>query len=163
MAKYEAANYERAMGPQRITFSGVPTTSHFARVLIAADYRMKRLGMGFEAAPISGLPSYLSYVSATAGGMSSSTPRWWLEPKYESVLRDAAGLAWELRGGSVKALTEQDWLTASGDRKHSGHPNRLAQLWADNMTTHYNELVQRSLSSAISAIAWNWRLSAPCW
>ena len=37
-------------------------------------------------------------VSGTGRGMSNMMQRWWLEPKYEAVLRDAAGLAWELRG-----------------------------------------------------------------
>ena len=49
-------------------------------------------------------------------------------------------LAWEIRGGSVKALTEQGYLAASGAVKHTGKANRLAPVWADNMTTHYDEL-----------------------
>ena len=78
-----AANIEQALGPQQITFSGVPPTSHFARVLVAADYRMKRLAMGFEPSPVRGLPSFLQMISAGGKGMSNMLPRWWLEPKYE--------------------------------------------------------------------------------
>jgi hypothetical protein len=36
---------KEAFGPQKITITGVPANSHFARVLTAADYRMKRLAM----------------------------------------------------------------------------------------------------------------------
>jgi len=50
------------LGPQRITVTGVPATSNFARVMVAADYRMKRLAMDFEPAPIRGLPSFLQMV-----------------------------------------------------------------------------------------------------
>ena len=72
--------------------------------------------------------------------MTNMLPRWWLEPKYEGLLRDADGLAWELRGGSVKAMTEEDFLAASGKREHTGKANPLAQKWADKMTEHYEEL-----------------------
>jgi hypothetical protein len=129
---------ESALGMQRISVHGVPDTSHFARVLVAADYRMKRLAMNFDPSPIHGLSSYLQMVRATARSVVS--PRFWLEPKYEALLRDADGLAWELRGSGVKAMTEEDFLTANGSMQHSGKASRTAQAWADNMTDKYAEL-----------------------
>lgn len=39
---------ETAVGPQTVTVGGVPADSRFAHVLVAADYRMKRIGMGFD-------------------------------------------------------------------------------------------------------------------
>ena len=120
--------------------ASVPTTSHFAHVLVAADYRMKRLAMGFDPPPIRGLPSFLHMIERRRQGHEQHVPRWWLEPKYESLLRDAEGLAWELRGGSVKAMTEEDFFTALGDREHTGKASPLAKKWADNMTAKYDEL-----------------------
>ncbi len=131
-----AAGAEKAMGQQNITLRNVPPTSHFARVLVAADYRMKRLGMGFEKAPIQGLPSFLAMVRSNR----TLLPRWWLEPNYEPLVRSPDGLAWELRGGSVKAMTEDDFLTSTGNVKHSGKASPMAQKWADNMTEKYDEL-----------------------
>jgi hypothetical protein len=131
-----AAGAERAMGPQKITLNNVPPTTHFARVLVAADYRMKRLGMGFEPAPIRGLPSFLQMMKGTG----TLLPRWWLEPNYEPLLRSPDGLAWELRGASVRAMTEEDFLNAAGIVEHSGKANPTAQKWADNMTEKYDEL-----------------------
>ena len=52
---------EEAVGPQTITVTGVPDTSHFARVIVAADFRMKRLAMNFEPAPVDGMPSFLRH------------------------------------------------------------------------------------------------------
>jgi hypothetical protein len=72
--------------------------------------------------------------------MSNMTQRWWLEPKYASLLRDPAGLAWEISGSSVKCMTEEDFVAASGNREHQGHVCPLAQKWANNMTAHYDEL-----------------------
>ena len=134
------ATIEEVLGPQRISVTGVPPTSHFARVLVAADYRMKRLGMGFEPSPVDGLRSYVSMIKLSGRAMSGLGPRWWLEPNYEPLLRTADGLAWELRGGSVKAMTEQDFLTATGVQRGTGKANPAAQEWAENMTQKYDEL-----------------------
>jgi hypothetical protein len=140
MGPNTAAGIEQVLGLQQITVSGVPAGSHFARVLVAADYRMKRIAMNFEPAPVRGLPSFLHMMTATGKGMSNMLPRWWLEPKYDSLLRDAAGLAWELRGASVKAMTEEDFLDANGNKTHTGRANPVAQKWADNMTQKYDQL-----------------------
>ena len=37
-----------SLGLQTITLDGVPATSHFAQVLVEADYRMKLIGIGLE-------------------------------------------------------------------------------------------------------------------
>ena len=95
-----ASGLEEALGRQQVTFTGVPATSHFASVLVAADYRMKRLAMNFEPSPIPGMPSFLRMYTSTGVGMDNMLQRWWLEPKYESVLRSADGLAWEFDGAS---------------------------------------------------------------
>ena len=57
---------EEAVGPQTITVTGVPATSHFARVIVAADFRMKRLAMNFEPAPVDGMPSFLTMLKGHA-------------------------------------------------------------------------------------------------
>lgn len=129
---------EKALGMQDIRVSNVLGTSHFGRVLVAADYRMKRLAMGFEPSPVRGLPSYLQMVPGSARAIQS--PRFWLEPRYEALLRDADGTAWNLRGSSVKAMTEEDFITASGKLTHSGKAGAAAQKWADLMTRKYSEL-----------------------
>jgi hypothetical protein len=128
----------RALGMERISVSGVPETSHFARVLVAADYRMKRIAMNFEPSPVRGLPAYLQMVKP--GARAAMTPRFWLEPKYEALLRDGDGLAFELRGSGVKAMTEEDFVAASGAVEHGGKPSPTAQKWADIMTEKYPEL-----------------------
>jgi hypothetical protein len=131
---------EQMLGPQTIRVAGVPDTSHFARVLVAADYRMKRLAMAFEEPPIAGLPNFLQMIKASSKSSRPMLPRWWLAPDYDALLADADGLAWELRGAGVKALTEEEVINSSGERQRSGQANPLAKKWADNMTAHYDEL-----------------------
>src|SRR5207237_270215 len=52
-----AGRLEEAMGMQEIIITGVPTGSYFARTMVAADYCMKRLAMGFDKIPVRGLPT----------------------------------------------------------------------------------------------------------
>ena len=84
--------FEQTLGPQTITLTGVPETSHFARVLVAADYRMKRLAMGFEESPVRGLPSFLQMLKSSSKSGRSMTPRWRRAPNYDA--RFATRMAW---------------------------------------------------------------------
>lgn len=135
-----AMGIEQQLGPQKISVTGVPDTSHFARVMVAADFRMKRVAMDLEPAPIRGLPSFLTMMKAGSSGMRNMLPRWWLAPDYQPLLRDADGLAWELRGAAVKAMTENDFLDAAGIRHQTGRADPVSQRWADNMTRRYEDL-----------------------
>ncbi|NLE40167.1 MAG: DUF1598 domain-containing protein [Pirellulaceae bacterium] len=134
------ASFKELLGPQKITVTVVPDTSHFARVMIAADYRMKRLGMNLDRSPVKGLTSYLQMLKASGAGVNDMFPRWWLEPRYESVMRSPDGLAWELHGASVKTMTEADFFDAAGQREQSVEANPVAKAWADNFTEKYDEL-----------------------
>jgi hypothetical protein len=132
-----ATMLEKALGMQQISVTGVPDTSHFARVLVAADYRMKRIAMGFDPSPVRGLPSYLSMAKPAKAMVS---PRFWLEPNHSGVLCDAKGLAYELCGAGVKAMTEEDFVATTGKVEHSGKADPTAQKWADLMTQKYSDL-----------------------
>ncbi|MCG8451399.1 MAG: DUF1598 domain-containing protein [Pirellulales bacterium] len=133
------ARMEQALGQQVISVTGVPQTSHFARTLVAADFRMKRLAMGFEAAPMGGMPSFLELLQ-TSRGNPNMTPRWWLAPNYLPLAKDAEGLAWELRGQGVKCMTEQDYLDSAGNRISSGKAGAAAKRWAQTFTQRFDEL-----------------------
>lgn len=135
--------FEQAMGDQIVTVTGVPATSHFARAMVAADFRMKRIGMNLEPAPIDDLPSYLQLVQASRGGAQNMLPRWWLAPNYEPLRKSPDGLAWEIRGTGVKCMTEDDYFAADGTRTHTGKANAAAQKWADMMTEKMDELASK--------------------
>ena len=135
-----AMGIEQQLGPQKISVTGVADSSHFARVMVAADYRMKRMAMDIEPAPIHGLPGFMQMMRASGRGMRNMLPRWWLAPDYEPLVRDADGLAWQLQAASVKAMTENDFLDDAGVRHQTGRADPVSQKWADNMTARYDEL-----------------------
>ncbi|MGE0609652.1 MAG: DUF1598 domain-containing protein [Pirellulales bacterium] len=134
------SNIERELGMQTITIQGVPLTSRFASVMLAADYRMKRLAMAFDKSPIPGLPSYMNMVSGGNAGVQNIMPRWWLATNYESLLRDPEGLAWEIRGQGVQCMTEDEVIADGGARNQTGKTSPAAKRWADTMTAKYDEL-----------------------
>jgi hypothetical protein len=143
------AAMEEALGPQKITVTGVPVTSHFARTLVAADFRMKRLAMNFVDAPIDQMPSFLTMLKSSRANANMS-PRWWLAANYEPIARDAAGLAWEIRGQGVRCMTEADHFNASGQRIDSVKASPAATQWAENFTARFEELADHD--SAFAAL-----------
>ena len=132
---------EQALGPQTITVSGVPQTSRFATVMVSADYRMKRIAMNFDASPVKGLPSYLEMVPASS--RKAEMPRWWLAPKYEPLLKDEDGLAWQIRGPGVQCMTEEEVLTAGGKKQKTGRTGTPAHRWAALMTEKFGDLAAK--------------------
>lgn len=134
--------YAKALGPQQITITGVPADSHLARVLVAADYRMKRIAMHLDPSPVKGLPSFLEMQQQKKSISENMMPRWWLACNYEPVGKSEDGLAFELRGSGVKCMTEDDFVEG-GKVARSGKTNPVAQQWADKMTELYGELSKK--------------------
>lgn len=132
---------EEALGPQVVRVGGVPGDTHFAHVLVAADYRMKRIGMGLEPSGVPGLPSYTSMVPA--GGVAAALPRFWLEPSYDRLSRDPDELAWQINGRRMTCLTESDLLAKEGVKRGQGAADGVAKKWCAAMTTHYDALAER--------------------
>lgn len=135
-----ARNAEEALGPQLVSIEGVPADSHFARVLAAADYRMKRISMGAEPAPVPGLPSFMQLLVQNRRLPGNALPRWWLAPENEPVLRDGEGLAWHLQKIGVKTMAESDLFDATGRREKTQKADPIFQAWAERMTERYDEL-----------------------
>jgi hypothetical protein len=140
------AMIEQALGPQMISVTGVPGSSHFARTMVAADFRMKRLAMDLERAPVDGMPSFMSMISGSGRGMSNTMPRWWLAPNYEPLAKTADGLAWELRGPGVKCMTEEDYVSETGEKRHTGKASPAAAKWAQTMTDKFDDLAAHDSS-----------------
>jgi len=132
---------EEALGPQTVSVGGVPADSRFARVLVAADYRLKRIGMGLDASGVAGLPSYLAMVPP--GGKATSLPRFWLEAEYDPIARDADELAWRLSGRRMKCLTETDVLAKGGMQRGQGPADKGAEQWCAAMTKHYDAVAAK--------------------
>lgn len=132
-----AAAQEEAYGLNTVTVQGVPTTSRFAKVLVAADYKLKQIGLGHEPSHVSGLPSYTSLLS----GNKQRTPRFWLAPEYGTVTHDSQKQTWKLSEVKVKTLSEDEFIEArSQSRQASGRTDKAALNWCSKMDKNYDAL-----------------------
>lgn len=105
---------------QTIRTGGVPEGSRFALAMIDADYRMKRLALGFEK-----FPSLPNHLDAVAGQPADATPilaRWWFTPSYTGISQSEDGHVFALEGPGVKLQNEAQLLDASGRRTPTGKP-----------------------------------------
>lgn len=127
-----------AFGAQKVSITGVPKTSHMARVIFAADYQMKRLGMNLTKSPVKGLPSYIEMIRSKS--VKSPQSRWWMASDYNAIEHSEDSLAWKISGRGIKTMTEQEVVGKDGTRTQNGKTDALAQKWADLFTDKLDEL-----------------------
>jgi hypothetical protein len=126
---------------QDISIWGVPAGSRVARVLVEADYRMKLVG--FDLAPsVAAIPSYFDLLEGDPAGRRQSfeSLRWWFTLNYDSVATNADGTAFEIVGSPAKLLSENEFLTLTGQRVHTGQSDATNTRFAENFTDHFGEL-----------------------
>ncbi len=128
-----------AVGTQDIeVFGGLDPRTRAARTLVEADYRMKLVGMGLE----EGVPGVVSYLNLIKGAppKDMGVLRWWFTLNYESILASQDHLAFNIRGQGVKVESENEHLTATGERVHTGESEPLNRKFAESFTKHFDEL-----------------------
>ncbi|MDZ4851228.1 MAG: DUF1598 domain-containing protein [Pirellulaceae bacterium] len=128
----------RAFGPQTVSLTGLPTNSHMARVIFAADYQMKRYGMNIAQAPVKGLPSYIEMIRNKS--VKSPQSRWWMACDYSAIEHSEDKLAWKLTGRGIKTMTEQETIQKDGSIKQTGKTEPFAQKWAELFTEKLDDL-----------------------
>src|SRR5207244_13189756 len=87
-----AQGMRESLGMANIRVFGVSDKTHFAQVLIEADYRMKLIGIGVEPPPV----KMVTFLSALDSPRESSLERWWFTPNYDCVKITDDRLAMEL-------------------------------------------------------------------
>lgn len=134
------------MGLQDVEIYGVPANSRVARVLVAADYRMKLIGIGKLDAGKE-IPSIFTLLPKFPKHqtMPLDALRWWLTMKYESIQHSPDQQVYEICGSSVQVLSEDQFVQKDGSRIHSGKASPVNQAFAKNFTEHYDELAKRDL------------------
>ncbi|MDO4587726.1 MAG: DUF1598 domain-containing protein [Planctomycetia bacterium] len=133
----EQANKD-AMGLMEIRFSGIPAGSRMAKVLAAADYRMKQLSLGFDQSSLKQFPSYFSMINGK--NKAGYGQRFWISPEYQTIYHDSDQLVWGVADAQVNTLTERAYFSQNGQAKSSAKKDVAAEKWAKNMSNRYAEL-----------------------
>lgn len=133
----------RRVGRQDVEFFGIDPTSRVAQVLIEADYHMKRVGIGLEAAPAS-MRSYLASLDVAPGKAPPPLDvlRWWFALDEGALAVGEDGRSYELPGDGVRVLSENELLAAQGQRVHTGASEPLNAAFAAEFTAHFDELAR---------------------
>ncbi|QDU96895.1 DUF1598 domain-containing protein [Lignipirellula cremea] len=130
-----------ALGMGKIRVFGVSDKTHFARVMIEADYRMKMIGIGLEPPPV----RMTTFIDALSGAQHSALQRWWFTPQYDCVRMTADGLALELLGQGVQLQCETNLIGADGSLTPRGaRPDKASELFTLAFTRKYPEIAQAS-------------------
>ena len=134
----------KALGPQTIRVLGISPKTHFAAVLVEADYRMKLLGIGLERPPKGvKLTSYVS--KATARSVArNALQRWYFVPDYKCVRVSEDKLAMELVGDGVKLVGEDEVVNQGGQRTVSGRRSYASGVFVNSFTKAYPKLAIKS-------------------
>jgi hypothetical protein len=97
-----------SMGMTKVHLFQLSDRTHFAQVLIEADYRMKRIGIGLEPPPV----KMVTYISEVQSPRMTDLQRWWFTPHYECIRVAADGQAMELVGQGVELQGEDVQIEA---------------------------------------------------
>jgi hypothetical protein len=131
-----------SLGPQRVSVQGVSPASHYAQVLVEADYRMKLIGIGLERPPV----ALKSWVDLAAGGAvaANGLQRWYFVPEYQCLRIAEDDLAVELVGRGVKLCCADEVVMPDGRRLDATRASGSAKQFADTFTKKYPELAAKS-------------------
>ncbi len=132
----------QSLGLQVITIQGVSTKTHFARVLVEADYHMKLIGIGLEQPPVR-LTTFIEKSTPTSIG-KNALARWFFQPNYDCVTLSDDGLAMQLTGSGVKLVGEDESVTRDGQRKNSKGVNAASRAYCTSFTKMYDRMAERS-------------------
>ena len=66
--------------------------------------------------------------------------RWWFTLNYESIQTSQDHLAFNIRGQGVKVESENEHITAKGERIHTGESEPLNRQFTESFTKHFDEL-----------------------
>jgi len=132
----------KSLGLQTITLKGIPADTHFAEVLVEADYRMKMIGIGLERTRVKNLKSYVDFADP-ATVARNALRRWYFVPNYECVRISDDELGMELVGQGVKLVGADELVTADGSRVGAGSSDRASKKFVHGFTKMYPELAAK--------------------
>jgi hypothetical protein len=131
-----------SLGMQNVTVHGVSPDTHFAQVMVEADYRMKLIGIGLERPPV----KMASYVDrATPSQVSQNAmQRWFFVPDYQCVRVTEDKLGMQLVGEAVKLVGEDEVVSSDGQRRAVSRGNMASQAFVTGFTKSYPQLAAKS-------------------
>lgn len=138
------AKLQEKLGQQKIDVLGIPGGTRVAQAIVAADWHMKRVGIGLEPS-VAEVPSYLDMLKPNADGTIPATNvlRFWFTLNVDQLSATPDKKAFTWAGSAVKVLSENELLTAQGKRVHTGQSDEATGAFAKNFTRHFEALAKK--------------------
>lgn len=136
--------------PQSVRIMGIPHNSHFASVIVKADYDMKRLAIGCDSVDIPEFSSLSDmtlekaqrdFIDGGATSLGSSIGnRFWFYPGEINFLEDEGIIT--IEECQIVLLTEESYLSKSGKIVGEGKTSEIAESFAERFTSMYADLAE---------------------
>ena len=136
-----AVGLKENLGLQTVTFKGIPNSTHFARVLVEADYRMKLIGIGLEKLPVR-LKSYVDRANPSSVA-ANAMERWYFQPNYDGIAVSDDGLAMKIMERGVQLVGANERVAKGGQRVAAGRANKASQAFCRDFTEMFPMIAQR--------------------
>ncbi|HZL88402.1 MAG TPA: DUF1598 domain-containing protein [Pirellulaceae bacterium] len=130
-----------SLGMATIRVFGISPRTHFAQILVEADYRMKRIAIGIEPPPV----KMATFLSALDSPREATLQRWWFTPEYDGIRIADDALAMEMVGQGVKLQAEDIRIGPDGALAAAGEkPSKASQLFCSAFTKKYPDIAAAS-------------------
>ena len=130
------AAMKKVLGMQDVSVFGVPADSHFAQVLVEADYRMKLISIGIEKPPLRRFRSHLDFVKPAGNTLQ----RWWFSPLYDAFQKNNDGSVFKFSGQRMQLMSQSETVDAQGNRSPSPFKNVSQEKFAQHFTERFDDL-----------------------
>ena len=139
-ARRLANGLKENLGLQTVSIRGIPNSSHFARVLVEADYRMKLIGIGLERLPVR-MQSYVDRASPHSVA-ANAMERWYFQPNYDGIAVSEDHLAMKIKERGVQLVGAHERV-ATGGRRVAGRGNKASQAFCKDFTDKFNLIADK--------------------
>lgn len=147
--------------PQRVTVGGIPPQSRFGSVMVEADYYMKKLVDGSDTLNVDGFKSLTDMALEIIQrdimkGKPISVPmnpmnRFEFYPGKRTLYEDEGVVS--IKNCEVTLLTEEQFLSKTGEMAGTGRADSLAERFAKNFTTRYEQIAkQKSIYAELEGL-----------
>ena len=137
-----AQGLRQNLGYQTVSIKGISNATHFARVLVEADYRMKLVGIGLERLPVP-VTSYVQRANPAAVA-ANALQRWYFQPTYDGISVTEDGLAMKINERGLQLVGENERVAGGGRRvRQGGRGNRASEAFCREFTEKFPLIAKR--------------------
>jgi hypothetical protein len=136
------AGLKEKLGLHNVSVVGISDKTHFAQVMVEADYRMKLIGIGIEQPPVK-MATYVGKASPTEVSRNAMQ-RWYFTPNYDCVRVAEDNMAMQLEGQGVQLVGANELVQGDGTRAAAAGENPASKAFCASFTANYPQIAAKN-------------------